>query len=157
MKQICFGPWTLRADAEATRRAYERTEQGSAEGCVCDACKNFVIVRDEAYPPEVLNLFETVGIDYRKETELSHYWGLPSGLQLYSGWFYFAGQVAGGPESWTYIRSTSRQAQLHRLTPRFEIGFTQMEKRSQHFSEFPSVQVDFCVELPWRSDAPEPD
>jgi hypothetical protein len=39
------------------------------------------------------------------------------------------------------LRSSEEQA------PAFEIGFTQMDKPSKHFSEFPSVQVAFAVEL----------
>ena len=82
MTDTRFGPWTLRADVAATRRAYERIGQGSAEGCVCDPCKNFLVVRDEAYPPDVMRLFESLGIDYRKETEICHYCRLPSGVQV---------------------------------------------------------------------------
>jgi hypothetical protein len=157
MTQLHFGPWILRADPDATRRAYERIEQGSAEGCACDPCKNFLMVRDEAYPPDVRTLLESLGIDYRKETEICHYCRLPSGLQLYSGWFYFSGEV-DSPEPWTTVGTAWKQEQFYKITPVFKIiNFKQMDKPSPHFSEFPSVEMIFSVELPWRSDAPEPD
>lgn len=149
---ISIGPWLVSAEAEATRLVYRRIERSPADECVCDYCKNFVAVRSEAYPPEVIAAFELVGIDWRKELEISHYGGLPSGLYVYEGSFQFAGQLESGPDS-----QTSKQTNFHRLTSRFEIGVLQIEKASSPFSELPVIQVEFSVELPWRYHATEPD
>ncbi|MEI9977028.1 MAG: hypothetical protein WDO73_36250 [Ignavibacteriota bacterium] len=157
MSEIRYGPWQLRVDVEPTVRAYEQVEQGSAEGCDCDPCKNYVLVRSEVFPVDVLALFQSVGIDFRKEVELAHYSRMPSGLHLYGAWFYVYGSIASGPNSWTTVEGTLKKPTFHRVNPTFEIGFTQVEKGREPFEHGSCVQVDFYVELPWRLEAPEPD
>jgi len=155
--KIAIGPWLVSADAEATRLAYRRIERSPADECVCDYCKNFVAVRNEAYPPEVIASFDLVGIDWRKELEILHCGDLPSGLHVYEGLFQLAGHIESGPDSWIILGQTSKQTNFYRLTSRFEIGVLQIEKASSPFSELPVVQVEFSVELPWRCGAPESD
>jgi len=157
MTEIRYGLWQLRVDVEPTVRAYEQVGQGSAERCDCDPCKNFVLVRSEAFPADVLALFQLVGIDIRKEVELAHYSRMPSGLYLYGAWFHFYGSIASGPNSWTTVEGTLKKPTFHRVNPTFEIGFTQLERGREPFDDGPCIQADFYVELPWRLDAPEPD
>jgi hypothetical protein len=149
MKQIVFGPWTIKPDREATKHCYEQTEVIPAEGCGCDPCRNFALVREQAYPPEVIALFEELGIDPWKPFELSHYSHMPSGLHLYGGWHYFCGIIEGGP--------ASRSSNPHRVNPTFEIAIARPDAARRPFSDFPCVQIDFYTELPWHSNLPEPD
>ncbi len=148
-KTVVFGPWTIQADAAATRHCYEQTEEVPAEGCGCDPCRNFALVREQAYPQEVVTLFDELGIDWQKPFELSHYCRMPSGLHLYGGWHYFCGSIERGPEP--------EKSNPHRLTPAFEIKLTRPDAPRRPFSKFPCVQVDFYAELPWKSDLTEPD
>ncbi len=63
MNRIVFGPWTIQPDTEATKLCYEQTEEVPPEGCGCDPCRNFALVREQAYPPAVIALFKELGID----------------------------------------------------------------------------------------------
>lgn len=66
---VVFGPWELRVHVEQTRACYQQTDEVSAEGCGCDACRNFALTRQLAYPPEVIAFFEELGIDRWKPFE----------------------------------------------------------------------------------------
>ena len=72
-KTIVFGPWTIHADVAATRHCYQQTQEVPVEGCGCDPCRNFALVREQAYPQEIVALFDELGIDRQKPFELSHY------------------------------------------------------------------------------------
>jgi hypothetical protein len=146
LSTIQFGPWTIRGDKTATECCYQKMEGDSAERCTCDPCKNFDLVQKYAFPTEVLTLLHELGINCQKPFELSHYSRVPSGLHLYGGWFYFLGSIERGP-----TRS------VERITPTFEIQLSQVEKARAPFEESPCVQLDFYMEVPWRSNAPEPE
>lgn len=156
---ISLGPWLVNADADTTRIAYRRIEQSSAEKCVCGYCKNFVATRHGAYPGELLHFFEMVGIDWQKELEVTHHGELAPGIQVYWGWFQFAGQVESGPsgpDAWAVLGPGSERIYFHRLAPTCEIGVTQLDQPSRLFPDLLVVQVEFSVELRWSSDIPEP-
>lgn len=69
-------------DRELTKLTYEGFTLGGAESCGCDDCKNFVYNREDIYPEEIKKLFDQLGIDYKKETEIGHYCRQPEGLTL---------------------------------------------------------------------------
>jgi hypothetical protein len=81
--EIRYKDWLLRCDAETTRAAYARIENGAPERCGCDHCLNFIAQRDQrdqSYPRGVLDLLASLGIDYRREAEVHHLARLPSGI-----------------------------------------------------------------------------
>jgi len=163
---IPFGPWTTRAFVAATRRFYAKIEESGSDRCGCDNCTNFAQVRDQAYPPEILMVFESLGIDYRKESEVHYYGRTPAGLHTYRGWLYLAGSIERGPESWHSQPDNKPERRFHRIGPGFQVGLG--KKSNYGFSEWetvliaagfadgPSVEIDFYADLPWLSDAPEP-
>jgi hypothetical protein len=83
------------AEPDETRRIYQRIASGGADGCNCQPCQNFRLVRDEAYPAEFRALLEELGIDYRKELEVYGGDPLPDGSHVYEGWFCFVGKAYG--------------------------------------------------------------
>jgi hypothetical protein len=162
-----FGPWTLRAYVEATRRCYSQIEKSGCDACGCANCKNFALVRDRAYPSEVLAIFNSLGIDIKKESEVHYYGRTPAGLHTYRGWFYLVGIVEHGPESWQKLPNNRWERRFHPFRPSFEaglgkkaeFGFSGWETvlLSAGFADGPCVEIDFYANLPWLSDAPEPD
>jgi hypothetical protein len=164
---ITLGPWTIQAFAAATRRAYTKIKESGSDRCDCDNCKNFVQVRDQAYPPEVLTVFDSLGIDFRKESEVHYYGRTPAGLHTYRGWFYMAGSIEHGPESWHSLPGNKPERRFHRMGPNLEVGlgrksdygFSEWETVliSAGFADGPCIEIDFYADLPWLSDAPEPD
>ena len=163
---INFGPWTVRAYVETTRRCYTKTKESGSDRCECDNCKNFAKVRDQAYPPKALAAFDSLGIDFRKESEVHYYGRTPAGLHTYRGWFYLVGSIEHGPESWHHPPNGKPERRFHRIGPRFEVGlgrksgygFSEWETVliAAGFAEGPCVEIDFYADLPWLSDASEP-
>src|SRR5688572_1813859 len=95
MSVIPYRDWILTVDSALTRATYARVKNGSADGCECFDCKNYVLTRDNAFPPETKALFEQVGIDYKKENEVSRLYKHGDGHHLYCGFFHFKGSFDG--------------------------------------------------------------
>ena len=163
---VPFGPWTLRSYLQATRRCYSQIEKSGSDACGCANCKNFALVRDRAYPSEVLDLFSSFGIDFRKESEVHYYGRTSAGLHTYRGWFYLVGAIEHGPECWQKLPNNQWERRFHQFRPGFEVGigkkaefgFSAWETLllSAGFADGPCVEIDFYADLPWISDAPEP-
>ena len=164
---VVFGPWTVKSYTETTRRRYRSITESGSERCQCDNCENFAQARDQMYPPEVLAFFDSVGIDLRKESEVHYYGRTAAGLHTYRGWFYFSGVIEQGPDSWHYPPDGKPERRFHRIGPRFEVGlgrkvdygYSEWETVliDAGFADAPCAEVDFYVDMPWLSAAPEPD
>jgi hypothetical protein len=164
---IAFGPWTIRAYVERTRRCYTKIMEGGSDRCACDNCRNLAQVRDRAYPPEVLTVFESLGVDSRKESEVHYYGRTPEGLHTYRGWLYLVGWIERGPDSWYRPENGKPEKRFHRIGSHFEVGlskkgdfgFSDWETVliSAGFADHPRVEIDFYADLPWLLDAPEPE
>ncbi len=153
MTKLAFGPWTMQADVAATRRCYEQSKHGGTEACGCPNCINFVLLREHAYPLELLALFKSLRIDFKKENEVHHYGRTPAGLHIYRGWFYVVGSLEQGPDSWIRQEDGKWERHFHKVTPTFEVGFTtKTENVPEGFRRGPCVEIDFYTDLPWRSD-----
>jgi hypothetical protein len=143
-KSIIFGPWVLRVDAIETSQCYRRlkeTQPAMPTACECDPCRNFALVQDEAYPANIVRLFDDLGIDRHQPFELSHYSRMPSGLHLYGGWHYFCGSIDDGPTSLNAVQ---------RVNPKFEVALRRVSEPRQPFPRSACVQLDFYTEVPWR-------
>lgn len=66
-----IGGVVVEYDAVATRNAYAEID-GGINSCKCDCCANYRLVREEIYPQDFLVILERLGIDSRKEIELTH-------------------------------------------------------------------------------------
>jgi hypothetical protein len=163
---IAVGPWTVHAFVETTRTSYERIKESGSAGCGCDDCSNFIQARDQAYPPKILGVFDALGIDFRKESEVQYYGRTSAGLHTYRGWFYLAGLVESGPEPWHHPPEGKPEKRFYRVGSGFELGlkkkldfgFSEWETIliDAGFADGPVVEIDFYADLPWTSEAPEP-
>jgi len=176
MVLIRFRKWELESDPQSTRDAYAIVS-GGAESCSANDCQNFAAARLHAYPPEALDLFQRLGIDFRKEAETFHnmrvslamvkIWreqGRPApdslvGLHHHGGWFHFVGRVVKGPDCFTPIEGGGGwSVQLEPLTDSFSLGFsgTHAALVRRPFKGKPIVQVEFEAMVPWILEKPEP-
>jgi hypothetical protein len=154
MKEIKCKRWEFYADVEATCEAYSVIKRGGAEECECSPCQNFVVARDRAYPQEVQELFEQLGIDYRKEIEVYHICRTEIGKHLYGGWLHFIGDFKLG-ERFTVITAVDANTEAYtfafeEIDRKFQISFT--ENSGLYWNEFNGdqlIQVEFRVEIPW--------
>ncbi|HNH88300.1 MAG TPA: hypothetical protein PLX46_02680 [Thiobacillaceae bacterium] len=89
--------WTVLADPEHTRATYSEMSMGGSQKCGCDGCRNFQLVRNSAFPPEVIQFFEVAGIDITKDAEVYEYGEIAPGIHSYGGEYYFLGKIIKQP------------------------------------------------------------
>ena len=155
MTQIDIFPWRIYYDKNATQKAYNRINQGDAERCGCDHCLNYIEVRERAYPEKVIESFQELGIDYKKESEVYHIHRTSQGLHNYGGWFLFAGSVECVDS--TQISEDKRLTHYVAVDQVFSWSFsnnagTQLQ---EVFNDRQLALVYFRVDVPWVIKAKE--
>lgn len=151
MKTIKFKNWELIADEISTTLTYVNAEIGSADSCVCNECKNYATYRDNVFPQEVRQLFLELGIDYKKESEVTRLIKLKNGLHLYSGWFHYKGNF-NGANCEIPMAQNGFTLDLTEITENFKIGFRISNTLSFFEDKSNLVQVEFETEIPWVID-----
>jgi hypothetical protein len=71
-----------------------------------------VAARHQAYPSEALAIFEQLGIDNRKESEIWHTHRDEFGLHHYGGFFHLVGTIESGKDADSWGRALSTRAFL---------------------------------------------
>jgi hypothetical protein len=88
-----LGEWLYTADRSATVKAYSSVDLGGAEGCTCNGCRNFVVVRDRVFPARFISFLDSLGVDPCKDGEVYHNALIAPGQHDYGGWFHFVGSL----------------------------------------------------------------
>jgi hypothetical protein len=144
---VNFGDWLYTCDRSATAVAYSRARDGGSNGCTCNGCRNFVVVRDRVFPAEFVKLLESLGIDPHKDGEVYHNGRLALGRHDYGGWFHFVG----------FLDHTGDFSVVD-----FGDGFTawmcpKTAPELQSLKGQSLVQLEFhSTNVPWGLDEPEP-
>jgi hypothetical protein len=149
MEVVNIGRWKLRCDAEATVRAFSGVLIGSPESCGCAECLNFAVVRDRAYPLEALALFEQLGIDPLKESEIWYTHCDESGLHHYGGFFHFVGSIESGEDPKRMVNGVGT-FELESIGEYFEFGFTSDAALiPESFAGKEVAQLEFQTKVAW--------
>lgn len=157
MEFVNIGRWKLRFDAEATREAFSGVPLGSPESCGCAECLNFAAVRESAYPPEALAIFERLGVDPRKESEIWRTHRDESGLHHYGGFFHFVGSIEGGRDAKRLVNGIGT-FELEPAGGDFQFGFTSDAALiPESFAGKEVVQLEFQTRVAWVLGEREPD
>ena len=154
MHEVVYRGWIFEVDQQATQLAYSKRDSGNADGCSCSDCENYRSQRRDAFPPELLELFERLGLDYRKESEAFAVEDLNNGFVRYGGWFHFAGRILKGPDCKRPITKDAWAMELEQVAPRFKVGFTAGDDLSVFDDKGQLVQVEFETQIPWVIDRP---
>ena len=146
MDTLAVGRWVIEHDVLATRAVYE-SASGGAHECGCAHCRNFVAVRDRAYPRRFLELLDALGIDPHKEAEVAEF-GPEGAGRLYQGWYHFIGRVLQDPEDQLSFADDSY---------RWSVFFAEGRGLAhREFGDRALVQLDWSAVLPWDlADPPE--
>lgn len=148
MTTVKFREWELIVDRELTKLTYDNVALGGPESCGCNDCKNFSNNREDIYPEEIKTLFDQLGIDFKKESEICHYCRQSDGLHYYGGWFHFKGKfkvkdctVPTGSGGFTF--------DLTPINDKFSIGF-RYDSALTFFDEKENlVQIEFDAITSW--------
>lgn len=127
----------VEVDSIATASVY-RKRPTFIEACGCLACQNFVAACS-MLPEDLRTLFDTLGVDPRKEEgDIGHFGRLEDGMHLYNGFYHANGRIIeqGPPMEWSfedkpYVALTTSCSLVTEDFPR------------------PVFQVDVMVKLPW--------
>lgn len=149
---VKYRDWEFEVDRELTRQTYESISVSGADSCVCNDCKNYAAYRDKVFPDEIKKLFDDLGIDYKKEVEITSFETLPNGLHLIGGWFHFKGWVTSGKDYRVPLSLGGHTFDLTIITDKFSIGFTEGNDLTFFPDKNDLVQVEFMVKIPWIID-----
>lgn len=157
-ERVVFGPWTLLARPEQTRAAFARMGRGGAEECACLPCRNFAAARERVYPPAVRELFERLGVDYRKETEAVHLGRLDDGRHLYGGWLHCVGTLESGLDAKVPDGTGGHRFHFEPCGEAFGMGFTRDAQLVElELKGLPIVQIEIEAKVAWLLPDPAPD
>ena len=154
MQTIDFLEWKLFVDDALTRSTYANVAVGGADSCICKNCKNYVKSREFAFPGGIKKLFNALGVDYKKDCEVVHYYRNRNGLHHYCGWFHYIGDFFG-PDCTLPLANGGYTTNLVTITPNFSIGFRKGTSLSIFQNNENLVQIEFEAHIPWIIDTPE--
>ncbi|MHA7100678.1 hypothetical protein [Roseivirga pacifica] len=146
--QVDYRGWRLYSDKEKTEQAYKEFEHSGAESCACDYCKNFIAQRETLFPEEIKELLREVGVDYKKEIDVSELARLENGLHYYIGWFQFKGDFKG-KDCTVSLSNSGYTFDLTQITDKFSIGFRHDNSLTPFREKEGLVQIEFECHLPW--------
>jgi len=93
-----------------------------------------------------------LGIDYRKEVEITSWEKLPNGLYNIGGWFQFKGRVLKGKDYRIPLGGNGYTHDLTQVDDNFSIGFGEASALA-HFSDTTGlVHIEFKTSIPWVID-----
>ena len=148
-----FKDWEFRFDKQLTQQTYENVVGSGADTCFCNDCKNYVALRDSVFPDEVHKLFDDLGVDYRKEVEITTWEVLPNGLHHIGGWFHFKGQMLAGKNYRVPLPDEkSFSIVLTEINANFKIGFGEGSDLTFFEDKNELIQIEFETKIPWVID-----
>ena len=149
---VRFRDWIFEVDKALTEKTYGNISSGGADNCGCNDCKNYVTYRDSVFPAEIVELFNDLGMDYRKEVEVTHYETIPNGLHHIGGWFHFKGRVLKGKDYRVLLPLGGHTFDLTKITDIFSIGFAEGSDLTFFEDKTGLVQIEFDTSIPWIID-----
>ena len=149
---VKYRDWEFEVDRDLTRQTYQSVSVSGADSCVCNDCKNYVAFRDKVFSDEIRRLFDDLGIDYKKEVEITSFETLPDGLHHIGGWFHFKGRVIAGKDFRVPLPSGGHTFDLTAITDTFSIGFAVGNDLAHFTDKTGLVQVEFMTYIPWVID-----
>lgn len=149
--------WSVTCEPDLTREAYAQIDSGGAERCGCEECFNFAAVRHLIYPPDLLELFECMGIDPLLEADVEYRCPVSNGQHGYCARFFLVGRIASGPTTTTAQHGSSLAPSLEETGGSVAVGFSQEpDALPNAFHGLPTVCFEVAIVAPWVSNAPEP-
>lgn len=142
---IKVGRYLIEIDVNQTKSFYEK-HHFITEDCCCAYCTYYTLACDE-FSPEIKNLFNLLGIDPRKEGEISEYMVNEDGTHLYGAFYHIVGKIIDAPQLYTPTNSENEFSTLN--LNRIEIGFSEELDLIPDSFPKPTVQFEIQLNIPW--------
>lgn len=159
VQRVELRKWSVLSDPDLTREAYARIDCAGAENCGCEACFNFATTRHLVYTPDMLELFDCLGIDPLLEADVRHDRCLGAGRHTYTASFFLVGRIADGPATTCACTGATETSSLESAGPdaRVSVGFcADATDAPDAFRGLPVILMEVSVVAPWVSNAEEP-
>lgn len=150
MTELKFKDWIFLVDIEKTINEYSKFKISGAESCLCNECKNYVVFREKVFPKSIIELFLNLGIDFKKEVEITYLERLENDLHYIGGWFHFKGKILKGKkcnEPLPYENGSILS--LEKVEENFSIGFDEGKDLTFFENQNDLIQLEFSTNIPW--------
>jgi hypothetical protein len=148
MEQIKVGSWLIEIDVIKTKEFFQKYHL-ITEDCGCDYCSNYVLTCD-SFPKDIMNTFNILGIDPRKEGEIYECIDNEDGIHLYGGFYHIVGRIIDGPDLWKPSEETEEFSSPHHIDHNhIEIGFSKKLTLVPDNFPKPVIQFEFEMNVPW--------
>lgn len=147
-----FENWRVRANVERTKQIYAEIEHSSAEECDCAYCRHWLGIRDDVLPSDFRKFLSRLGVDYRKEYDVSEYetGQVIQGRCLYIGNYYFVGELTEGEDGISvYDEGTGYSFRTLPVTDELRVGISSRTPKQfvpLEFERMRSSQVIFEIQ-----------
>lgn len=151
LKKKQIGNWLIEFDYEATKNAYTNIMQKT--NCSCHTCRNYENAIS-AFPDEVHNFFNELGIDLSKPAEVYEF-AFENSIVHMGGWYHIIGNYLEGDDAWQTIapdHSHQKTTEMHALSDGFQVGFTHMVALIKEEFSHPVIQMEINFYVPWVLD-----
>src|SRR5690606_39203324 len=108
---------------------------------------------NHVFPKSIIELFSNLGIDYRKEVEITYWEKLENGFHYIGGWFHFKGKILEGKkcnEPLPYGNGSILS--LKEIQKNFSIGFDEGKAMTLFEDQNDLIQLEFSTHIPWVID-----
>lgn len=148
MEQLTVGSWVIEIDVKRTKDFYKRYHL-ITEDCGCYFCSNYVLACD-TFPNQIMNIFNLLGIDPRKEGEVYECMKNEDGTHLYGGFYHIVGKIINGPDLSMPTMEGEESSSLHFIGHNeIEIGFNKDLALVPDDFPRPVIQFEFQMNVPW--------
>ncbi|MDR7239148.1 hypothetical protein [Neobacillus drentensis] len=145
MEQIKVGSRVIEIDVKRTKEFY-KNYQLITEDCGCDYCSNYLLACD-TFPKDIMNIFNLLGIDPRKEGEVYECLENEDGTHLYGGFYHIVGRIIDGPDLWIPTEEGEEFSSLGHNE--IETEFNKDLALVPDDFPRPVIQFEFQMNVPW--------
>ncbi|AYL96668.1 hypothetical protein [Mucilaginibacter celer] len=147
MEIVKYRDWVFEADSVVNETLYQTVETPGTQSCACEDCQYFESIAAELYPDDVKQLFKQLGIDIKKNFDVSSFGGGQMG-NAFNGQFHFKGGLIEGPDCYQLTEFGGYQVNLLPVSDNFKIGFTKMASQSFFTGEADIIKIEFMARVP---------
>jgi hypothetical protein len=147
LEVVRYRDWVFEVDRAANEVLYKEVETPGTQSCACEDCQYFESIADELYPDDVKQLFKKLGIDIKKNFDVSSFGGGAMG-SAFNGQFHFKGSLIEGPDCYQLTEFGGYQVNLLPVSDIFKIGFTKTKSASFFTNEADIIKIEFMARVP---------
>lgn len=148
---IKFGNYLLDIDVEKTKEFYE-TAETITQGCDCLGCCNYENATHK-FPTEVFNLFDKIGVDITKASEIIPYASENDKKSIsYGGFYHICGTLLSDTVLWNTTDSEYfhlNEGKMYEVANDYKIGFRSECDLLEDNFPLPAVQMEISFICPW--------